>query len=351
MLLTGSLVSAQVLNSAESVEYDPVNGRFLASNGSSVIIVDGNGDEVDFFGADPEADYGMEVMNGVLFTIVGGNVMGYDANTGDEVLSVTISGANFLNGMASDGDHRLWVTDFGAKTIHEIDVTDLNNPVPTMVVDNTVSTPNGIVYDATMNRLVFVNWSGSSKIKAVNLDTYEVTTLLTTELGNCDGIDNDNDGNFFVSSWTPTRITKFSNEFTTDEIITVPGLSSPADICYAEEIDTLAIPNSGNNTIVYVGFGTVSDIISSENEAFAFDFSPNPVSQQTAITFYLPHQAMTQLDIIDQQGRLVQQLISENLSGGQHRVLLAGIDLAPGAYCFRLNVETESVVRKFVVRS
>lgn len=32
------------------------------------------------------------------------------------------------------------------------------------------------------------------------------------------------------------------------------GLSSAADICYAVENDTLAIPNSGNNTVVYVGF-------------------------------------------------------------------------------------------------
>ena len=82
---------SQTLNTVESVEYDSANHRWLASNGSSVISVDGNGDEVDYFGSDPEADYGMEVMNDVLYTIVGSSVRGYALADGAQVFNVTVA--------------------------------------------------------------------------------------------------------------------------------------------------------------------------------------------------------------------------------------------------------------------
>jgi SMP-30/Gluconolactonase/LRE-like region len=226
--------NAQTLTSTESVEYDPINGRFLASNGSSIIHVDGDGNEVAFMGS-ADAEYGMEVMNGLLYAIVGNTIFGYDLTSGDVVNSVTISGAAFLNGMASDGVDRLWVTDFSAKKIYEINCSNIANPTSTLIVTNTVTTPNGICFDGANSRLVFVNWGSSAKIKAVSLPDYTVTTIVDNAgVGNIDGIDHDNEGNFYTASWTPNRITKWSSEFTIDEIITVSGLSSPADICYSQ---------------------------------------------------------------------------------------------------------------------
>ena len=69
----------------------------------------------------------------------------------------------------------------------------------TQIVSNTVSTPNGIVYDGENNRLIFVNWGSNAAIKAVDLSDNSVSTLTTTTLGNCDGIDNDSYGNYYVS--------------------------------------------------------------------------------------------------------------------------------------------------------
>lgn len=67
-----------------------------------------------------------------------------------------------------------------------------------------------------------------------------------------------------MASWSPNRITKYSPDFSVSEIITVAGgLSSAADICYANEIDTLAIPNSGNTTVVYVGFDNTPNSLNS----------------------------------------------------------------------------------------
>jgi len=338
----------QTLSSVESVEFDAVSHRFFASNGNTIIIVDGNGNEVDYFGSDPESDYGMEVMDTVLYGISGSSVKGFGLVSGTQVMSKAIPGAIFLNGMASDGDHRLWVTDFNAKKIHELDVTDFSNVTTTEVVSNTTTTPNGIVYDAENNRLVFVNWGSGAKIKAVDLATYEVTTLLTTTLGNLDGIDLDDDGSFYVSSWSPNRITRFTNEFVTDEIITAPGISSPADICVAVSIDTLAIPNSGNNTITFVGL-SVPDFV---NAPFAPDdislmVYPNPATEASAIGFELRESNEVELLLYDDRGTLVRQLLSGVQPAGKQKVLLTGLNLAPGTYICSLKVGEQLFTTSF----
>lgn len=331
-------LNAQSLNQIESAEYDPINHRFLISNASSVVEVDGNGTAVAYFGTAPAASYGMEVMGNALYTIVGSAVKSFDLTTGLLISNITITGAQFLNGMASDDDYRIWVTDFNGKTIYEIDYTVLGSPTYVQVVSNTVTTPNGICYDGVNDRLVFVNWGGTNaKIKAVALSDYAVTTLVSTSgIGNIDGIDNDNYGNFYVASWSPNRVTKFSSEFAVSEIITVVGgLDSPADIAYAEDIDTLIIPNSGNGTVRFVGFSP-SSVQASNDNPFAFECYPNPLNDKSVLSFVLTEAAVTKIEIMDAQGRLVEKVLEENLPATKHKIVLGDLGLSSGNYLWRI---------------
>jgi hypothetical protein len=329
--------SAQQLTSIESAEYDAINHRFLISNGNRIIEVDGNGNEVAYFGTDPEADYGMEIMGSALYSIVGSSVKAFDLTSGLQVSSITISGAAFLNGMASDYDHRIWVTDFSDKSIYEIDFTDLANPSYIQIVANTVTTPNGICYDPDNNRLVFVNWGTSAKIKAVSLDDYSMSTLVNnTGVGNIDGIDNDSYGNYFIASWNPNRITKYNSDFTLSETITVPGsLSSPADIAYAEEIDTLIIPNSANASVRFVGFTPVS-IDATDANPIAFSCYPNPLTENSVISFRLLQSGVTRIEILDSQGKMVELVLEENLPAAAHKIVVGDLDLASGNYLWHI---------------
>lgn len=349
-LLAVSQVSlSQQLTGIESAEYDALNHRFLISNGNNIIQVDGAGNEVDYFGSDPEADYGMEVMGNALYAIVGNAVKAYDLTSGLQVSSITITGSAFLNGMASDNDHRIWVTDFSEKTIYEIDFTDLANPSFVQVVSNTVTTPNGICYDPDNNRLVFVNWGSSAKIKAVSLDDYAVSTLVNnTGVGNIDGIDNDNYGNFYIASWTPNRITKYSSEFTISETISVVGsLSSPADIAYAEEIDTLIIPNSGNSTVRFVGFSP-SGIKATSQNPLAFSCYPNPVNENSVISFRLHQPGVTRIEILDTQGKMVELIFEENLPASLNKIVIGDLDISPGNYLWRITSGEYEMTHAFV---
>jgi len=339
-------LQAQTYTQIEAAEYDPVYDRWLVSNGSS-IIAQANDGTLSYFGS-ATANYGMEVMGDKLFAISSSAVKGYDLATGTQVMSVNISGAGFLNGMASDGNNRLWVTDFSTKKIHEIDVTNLSSPAVTVIVNNTVSTPNGITHDPANDRLVFVNWGGSAAVKAISLSDYTVSTLLTTALSNCDGIDIDGTGNFYVSSWSPTRITKFNNDFSISEIIPATGLSSPADISYAQEIDVLGVANSGNETLTLIEF-TPSSLTESPADIYGMKLFPNPMVSNSLLEFDLGTDRILDIQIYDITGRKVKSLLkSKNLQGFQ-RMILDRSGLNPGFYSIVLSTSRSESTLPFVV--
>jgi sugar lactone lactonase YvrE len=331
---------AQTLSNIESVEYDPIGHRFLVGNGNNVLQVDGSGVPIEILGGGtPRADYGMEIANNYLFSIVGSAVKVYDLVNGSLVSSITISGAGFLNGMASDGANRIWVTDFGNNKIIEIDYTDIQNPTYSTVVSNTNITPNGICFDSANNRLVFVAWNGTtSDITAVSLADYSLTTLVAnSSLNSIDGIDNDTYGNYYLASWSPQRITRYNSDFSVSEVITVPGgLSSAADIAYAEEIDTLVIPNSGNNTVRFVGFQQANAIDEAALKAGAVTCFPNPVRPESVIRFYVSQPGRVRIDAIDRQGRSVFLLLDEQFSAALQRVVVGDLPLSGGTYLWRI---------------
>ncbi len=333
--------------SGESLEYDPIENRFFSTTNGSSIVQRAEDGTISFFGSGLQASYGMEIMNNTLFAIDGNIVYGYDLESETEVMQITITGASFLNGMASDGNDRLWVTDFSAKRIYEIDVSDYDNPEFTMVVPNTVSTPNGIVYDDVQDRLIFVNWGQNAPVKEVALPGYEVSTIITTDLGNIDGIDNDGNGNFYLSSWSPNRITRYNSTFSSSEIISAPGISNPADICYAQQIDTLAIPN-GNNTVTFVGFSPPTSVYEPSPES-EIVVAPNPISEHSSVTFHLNRAQNVHIAVVDISGR--ESVIHAGfMSGGKQNVLLTGTDLAPGSYILKVSSEDDFRTQKILVR-
>ncbi len=348
VLLSVNLLG-QSLSGVESVEYDPINNRYLASSDNSSIIAIAPNGGLSYFGTGANAAYGMEVMNGTLFAIDETTIKGYDLVSENEVMSVTISGALFLNGMGNNGADKLWVSDFNGYDIYEINVSNLSSPTYSMVANQndfgTTNKPNGIVYDGANNRILIVNWGSNAPIKAMNVSTYAVTTVVAnTGVGNIDGIDADGDGNWYIASWSPARITKYNNDFTTSEVITVPGINNPADICYAPETDTLAIP--GGNQVLFVGFASTSVGIEEENfeNHRVFYSSGFPVVQ-----FELSAGQDVQFDILDISGRVVFTVMEGLQPVGKHSVVLSSIGLYSGAYLCRITSKELSFTDRVII--
>ena len=257
--LTLSLI-AQVPSSIESCEYDPSGERWFVSCGSSTLLSTSDlGQSWDYFGS-ANASHGMEVMNGALFVIHNNQVYAYDLNTAELLGIEFITGAGFLNGMGSDGNGTLIISDFSTGRIIKIDATDPENMSSSTLIGNTGSTPNGIVVDVANGRAVVVNWGGDSDILAIDIESGEVTTLVNgSGLGNCDGIDMDAEGNYYISSWSPNRITKYNSDFTESEIAVSTGLSSPGDISFDKMNNMLGVANSGTNIVEFYLFDGCMD--------------------------------------------------------------------------------------------
>jgi hypothetical protein len=233
----------------ESVEYDAVNNRcFVSCTGSNSIKQRASdGTVTDFVTGISGAPYGIELKGDTLFACVGGGIKGYLSSDASEVFDLDLGGT-FLNGLATDGVY-LYTTDFSAKKVYKVDPVAGTFDV---LVSNTVTTPNGIVYDAALDRLVMVAWGGSAPIKAVNKETGALSTLTTTALTNIDGITIDCHGNFIVASWSPDRLTLYEPTFTAPAVdLGANGLNNPADIDFDEVNGGIWAPNAGSNTVTF----------------------------------------------------------------------------------------------------
>ena len=258
LLVISFAASAQTYNGPESVEYDPTGNRYFISNSNNgqILARDASGNlSVFATGISPDP-YGLEMAWGNLYACCGGKIYGYNMS-GTQIFNLNL-GASFLNGITHDNNGNLYATDFSAKKIYRVNFTNstYNVFVPTSLLP---ASPNGIIWDEGQNRLVFVSWGGSVAIKAVSLVDSSVSTLVTTSLSSCDGIAEDGAGNFYISNWGNSTVVKYDNTFSNSTVV-MTGLSSPADIYYNIITDTLAVPNSGNNTVVFQSFAPASSI-------------------------------------------------------------------------------------------
>lgn len=258
--------SSQTPSNIEAVEYDPQGNRWFVSNGSSLLVTEDGGSNWSFFG-EAQASHGMEVMNGVLYAIGDNVIRSYDLADATLLGTLAIPGVVFLNGMGNNGAGTLVVSDFSGGRLHAVDASDPTQMTHTPLTGSLGVTPNGVVVDVANNRAIVVCWGNNADIIAVDLESGEVTPLVDgTGLGNLDGIDDDGQGQYYVSSWSPTRVTRYNADFT--EAVPVlgaqDGLSNPADISYAEALDILGIANSGSDAVSFHAFGETSDLTEME---------------------------------------------------------------------------------------
>ena len=346
-LFLSALGFAQNYNGAESVDWDPVNSQWLISNGGEILTDDGNGN-LGFFG-NAQGSLGLEIMDNAVFAIQGATVRGYDLNTTAEVMSITIAGAGFLNGMASDSANKIiYVTDFSNNKIHAIDVTDLGNPIATEIVGNTGQTPNGVLYDEDNNRLLFVTWGNNARIKQVDLTDNSVSDVVSnTGVGNIDGIVySESLDEYIISSWSPSRLTRYSSDFSTSSVVNSPAIPSPADIGIRQETNTIAVP-IGNN-VVFVEL-EVLNVQESLFKKINFSISENPVQATSIITLNLQNNiSNVSMELYSVLGEKVKTIYHEDQVSGIVEAVLVNNNIASGLYLLKVSVNDQVSVQKVI---
>jgi hypothetical protein len=364
LIIFGNIVNAQSYNGPESVDFDENTGSYFVSNtaNSQIIARAANGDLSVFASNIGSGPHGLEVVNNEIYACSGSRLKAFDLTTGEQTVNVNL-GASFANGITHKGND-VFVTDFSAKKVFRYNIESGNFNT---YIENIPNTPNGIFYDDINDRMLFVCWGSNAPIYEINLIDSSYAVVANTSLGNCDGIAMDNNGDFYVSAWSNNAISKFNSDFSESSEVVVSEMSSPADIYYNRDVDTLAIPNTSNNTVVFVGIGTVAqswncidnDCSEDEDGSGLYNtleecqkecqaisvleinveemaFYPNPVKANEWITI---DTNLENIEILDLSGRLIEQLNLNNAN----KVRLP--NLTKGIYLIR----TENKFSKIVI--
>ena len=290
-------------NGPESVEYDAANDRYLVSNtGDGTIKQRDQAGTVTAFASVSPAPYGLEIMGDTVFACSGGTVKGFLLSTGAQVFNLNLGGS-FLNGIATDGTY-LYVTDFSALKIFRVDPAA---GTFTTWVAATGSTPNGIVYDATNDRLAVACWGSNAPVKTYDRATAAAGPSINTGLTNIDGITIDCAGRYLLASWSPDHISALDPSLSLAPVdLAIAGLNNPADIDFDEVHQLVCAPNAGNNTVTLAGvFPCTTSIPNNTADAGYEDLRviPNPADGMVRIAVDLA-EAVSFL-LLDARGLLV----------------------------------------------
>ncbi len=193
------------------------------------------------------APKGLSVIGTVLYVSDIDAVRGFDKETGKLLHTIDLQemGALFLNDLTHDDRGNLYVSDTtvfvdskAPGTIFKIE-TQNQHRTSILVRDTTLGAPNGLVIHPKTKRLMANTW-GAGKILEIGADGRIKTLVEDALLKDLDGLDYDESGNLYISSFSGGTIYKIAPDLTISVIKS--GLTTPADVNMDRKNNTLLIP-------------------------------------------------------------------------------------------------------------
>lgn len=200
-------------------------------------------------GAPLHAPKGLAIVGDYLFVTDIDHVKGYDKESGRLRfdLDFTPYGASFLNDLTRDKDGNLYVSDMMSNFIAKIEPVR-SYAISIVAKGAQLGQPNGLAIDAKTNGLVMVNWA-EGKVYHVSPGG-ELTPRLTGAFKHLDGVDFDEAGNLYFSSFTGGTIYRAA----ADGTVTVlkERLTTPADIGIDRQRKLLLVPSFDGNAAMTI---------------------------------------------------------------------------------------------------
>lgn len=96
-------------------------------------------------------------------------------------------------------------------------------------------------------------------------------------------------------------------------------------------------------------YGPTSLNIPTGKNNFSLQQYPNPVHYSTSISYEIPHSGDVLIEILDNQGRVVEILVNSKLVRGSHSITWSSVDRPSGLYFCRMHFDGSSRVQKMMV--
>jgi len=196
------------------------------------------------------APKGMRAHNGQLWVTDINDIVVIDIKKSMVIKTFKIKEAKFLNDIAISPDGSVYVSDSLTSRIHLIK----NNQISTFMEGDRLESPNGLLFH---NKKLFVaawglttDWTTKilGRLYSIDIKTKAISYITTKPLGNLDGLEINNNGNFIVSDWVKGMIYEISADGKTITTI-LDGKKGLADIGYIPQTNKILIPYMLNNSV------------------------------------------------------------------------------------------------------
>lgn len=339
----GICEAQNLLSGPQKIVIDTAHDRLLVSNYNTgdIVQIDSEGNQSYFV---PGAEFidGMEIIGDTVYGAASNKrIKGYDLNTGEMTISVTVSGTGYLSSLIADDAGHLYISCPLGNTIYKLRISD--ESYWTFVEGNGLDRPNGILFQEAEDRLLVIEDKPNPRILEISMADSAVTTVVATSLAGADGIAEDAAGNYYVAGYYLPGVYKFDPTFTEppEMIFSGNGIVYPT---YDASDNSLLVTLYNANSWARIPLEPTGTPIGEESEvSFHFRNCPNPAKRGTTIRFELPDNARTRLEIYGISGRLVRTLTDEVHGPGPHSIAWDGRDdsgtaVASGTYYLRLRI-------------
>ena len=108
----------------------------------------------------------------------------------------------------------------------------------------------------------------------------------------------------------------------------------------------------GDNVFSKDGISVISSISTStviEQELELYQNIPNPVMDNTSISFYLPEDGDVRLTVSNTIGQEIMTLVSDNYTKGMHTIQMDANTMSTGVYFYKLESNNKSITKQLTL--
>ncbi len=206
------------------------------------------------------------------------------------------------------------------------------------LLDSTLNLPNGICFSPDETKL-YVN---NSQARIIYVwDVVDDSTIANKSefgrinpTGYADGMKADPDGNIYCTG--PLGVWIFSPTGTLLDTIHVPG--SPSN-CNWGDADRKTLYITGGSSIYRIRLAATTGVEDHGSIPINYELYqnyPNPFNPNTTIRFALPQGGFTRLEIFNELGSKIKDLVNRYMTRGNYNISFNASDYASGVYYYKL---------------
>ncbi len=236
------------LNRPESIAFDPISGKFLISNvgNGCILAMDDDGHLNYVVKKGLKHPRGIKMRKQELLVADDDKLQIIDPQKGFILRTIEIPEAKMLNDVEIDELGVVYLTDTQADCLWRIDLKDGK---PRKFSSKLIKEPNGIYFDKPRRQMLIVSLADKQPIVAFDTKAEDFSIFKETMYSGLDGIQADDPGRIFFSSWKEQAIIMIPQE-QNRFILFKQKLKSPADIYWHEPTNELIVPLMQENKIL-----------------------------------------------------------------------------------------------------